>query len=56
AGGGIIDPDLRAALAVLGAEAHDRAALHRCRYEITRLLPGPDLPDLHFSSLPRTGV
>lgn len=55
-GGGIIDPDLRAALAVLGADPHDRAALRRARYEITRLLPGPDLPDLHLSSLPRSGV
>lgn len=55
-GGGIVDPDLRPALAVLGATAQDRAALHRARYEITRLLPGPDLPDPSLASLPRSGV
>lgn len=55
-GGGLIDPDLRPALAVLGADPRDRAALHRARYEITRLLPGPDLPDPSLSSLPSTGV
>ncbi|MGP9538187.1 hypothetical protein ACT3SP_09245 [Brachybacterium sp. AOP43-C2-M15] len=54
-GGGIVDPDLRPALAVLGATAEDRAALRRARYEITRLLPGPDLPDPYLGSLPRTG-
>ncbi|MGO2557434.1 hypothetical protein [Brachybacterium sp.] len=56
AGGGLPDPDLRSALAVIGATAADRAALHRARFEITRLLPGPDLPDPYLSSLPRIGV
>lgn len=55
-GGAIPDPDLRPALAVLGATAEDRAALRRARYEVTRLLPGPALPDPHLSSLPRTGA
>lgn len=55
-GGGLIDPDLRPALAVLGADPRDRAALRRARFEITRLLPGPDLPDPYLSSLPSTGV
>ena len=55
-GGGIVDPDLRPALAVIGADPRDRAALRRARFEITRLLPGPDLPDPSFSSLPRTGA
>lgn len=55
-GGGLPDPDLPSALAVLGRTAEDRAALHRARFEITRLLPGPDLPDPHLSSLPRIGV
>lgn len=55
-GGGVPDPDLREALATLGATATDRAALRRARYEITRLLPGPDLPDAHLLSLPRNGV
>lgn len=55
-GGGLPDPDLPSALAVLGRTSADRAALHRARYEITRLLPGPDLPDPHLSSLPRIGV
>lgn len=55
-GGGVPDPDLREALAVLGATSADRAALRRARSEITRLLPGPDLPDLHLLSLPRIGV
>ncbi|MDN5688718.1 MAG: hypothetical protein L0G94_18870 [Brachybacterium sp.] len=55
-GGGIPDADLPAALAVLGAEARDRAALRRARFEITRLLPGPDLPDPVLSALPRSGV
>ena len=55
-GGGLPDPDLPSALAVLGRTAADRGALHRARYEITRLLPGPDLPDPHLSSLPRIGV
>lgn len=54
--GGVPDPDLSAALAVLGGSARDRAALHRARYEITRLLPGPDLPDPHLGSLPRSEV
>ncbi|ASK67144.1 hypothetical protein CFK39_09610 [Brachybacterium avium] len=56
AGGGLPDPDLRPALAVIGSTAADRAALHRARFEITRLLPGPDLPDPYLSSLPRIGV
>lgn len=55
-GGGVPDPDLPSALAVLGRTAADRAALHRARYEIARLLPGPDLPDPHLNSLPRIGV
>ncbi|MDN5821279.1 MAG: hypothetical protein L0H74_11690 [Brachybacterium sp.] len=55
-GGGLPDPDLRSALAVVGGTAADRAALHRARYEITRLLPGPDLPDPYLHSLPRIGV
>lgn len=55
-GGGLIDPDLRPALAVIGADPRDRAALRRARYEITRLLPGPDLPDPALSSLPRIGM
>lgn len=49
-GGGIVDADLRAALPILGADPRDRAALRRARYEITRLLPGPDLPDPYLSS------
>ncbi|WP_394216136.1 hypothetical protein [Brachybacterium vulturis] len=55
-GGGLPDPDLPSALAVIGAAPADRAALHRARFEITRLLPGPDLPDPYLSSLPRIGV
>ena len=55
-GGGVPDPDLDAALHVIGADPRDRAALHRARREITRLLPGPDLPDPHLLSLPRTGA
>lgn len=55
-GGGVPDADLRTALATIGATPRDRAALRRARYQITRLLPGPDLPDPHLSSLPRTGV
>lgn len=55
-GGGIPDADLPAALAVLGAEARDRAALRRARFEITRLLPGPDLPDPVLTALPRFGA
>lgn len=43
--GGVTDPDVHAALRVVGARPHDRAALHRARFETTRLLPGPDLPD-----------
>lgn len=56
AGGGLPDPDLRPALGVLGASAPDRAALLRARFEITRLLPGPDLPDPHLGALPRKGA
>jgi len=55
-GGGVPDPDLDAALRVIGADPRDRSALHRARREITRLLPGPDLPDAPLLSLPRTGV
>lgn len=55
-GGGVPDPDLLPALSVLGATAADRAALRRARYEITRLLPGPDLPDPRLLSLPRIGA
>ncbi|WP_232820139.1 hypothetical protein [Brachybacterium sp. YJGR34] len=55
-GGGIVDADLRPALAVLGADVRDRAALRRARYEITRLLPGPDLPDPYLLALPGPGV
>lgn len=55
-GGGVPDPDLDAALQVVGADPRDRAALRRVRREITRLLPGPDLPDAHLLSLPRSGV
>jgi hypothetical protein len=55
-GGGVPDPDLDAALQVIGADPRDRAALHRARREITRLLPGPALPDPHLLSLPRTGA
>ncbi|WP_253705353.1 hypothetical protein [Brachybacterium sp. P6-10-X1] len=55
-GGGIPDADLPAALAVVGAEARDRAALRRVRFEITRLLPGPDLPDPVLTALPRPGA
>ena len=55
AGGGVPDPDLSAALRILGETAADRAALRRARFEITRLLPGPDLPDPHLRSLSRSG-
>ncbi len=55
-GGGVPDPDLDAALQVLGADPRDRAGLHRARREISRLLPGPDLPDAHLLSLPRSGA
>lgn len=55
-GGGIIDPDLPSALAVLGADVRDRAALRRARFETTRLLPGPDLPDPHLARLRRKGA
>ncbi|WP_341854375.1 hypothetical protein [Brachybacterium sp. GPGPB12] len=55
-GGGVPDPDLDAALQVLGADPRDRAGLHRARREITRSLPGPDLPDAHLLSLPRSGA
>jgi hypothetical protein len=55
-GGGVPDPDLDAALQVLGADPRDRSALHRARREITRLLPGPDLPDPHLLALPRSGA
>ena len=54
-GGGLPDPELPAALAVLGGTAADRAAMRRARYEITRLLPGPDLPDPRLGHLPRIG-
>lgn len=43
-GGGLADAQLLTALRVIGADARDRAALRRARFEITRLLPGPDLP------------
>lgn len=49
-GGGTSDPDLPAALAVIGADPQTRAALRRARFEITRLLPGPDLPGRHLRS------
>lgn len=52
-GGGVPDDGLTAALAVIGADARDRAALHRARFETTRLLPGPDLPDPYLSALTR---
>jgi hypothetical protein len=55
-GGGIVDADLRPALPVLGRDHHDRAALRRARYEITRLLPGPDLPDPYLTLLNRPGA
>lgn len=55
-GGGVPDPDLAAALAVIGTDPDRRAAVHRARFEITRLLPGPDLPQRHLAALPRTGV
>lgn len=55
-GGGSADADIRAALATIGADVRDRAALHRARYEITRLLPGPDLPDPLLSALSRPGA
>ncbi|MGP9846144.1 hypothetical protein [Brachybacterium sp. 107] len=42
-GGGLADAQLRTALRVIGADARDRASLRRARFEITRLLPGPDL-------------
>src|SRR5699024_2463376 len=54
-GGGLPDPDLPAALTVLGGTAAERAALRRARYEITRLLPGPDVPDPRLGPLPRIG-
>ena len=54
-GGGLRDPDVSAALAVIGEDPRDRAALHAARREITRLLPGPDLPDPHLASLSRRG-
>lgn len=56
AGGYLMDPALRPALAVLGTEAPHRAALRRARFEITRLLPGPDLPDPLLAIRPRPGV
>ena len=55
-GGGVPDPDLDAALQVVGADPRDRAALRRARREITRRRPGPDLPDAPLLSLPRKGV
>ncbi|MGY5765723.1 hypothetical protein ACXET9_11030 [Brachybacterium sp. DNPG3] len=42
-GGGIPDPDLIAGMAIIGADATARAGLRRARFEITRLLPGPDV-------------
>lgn len=54
-GGGIVDRDLAEALAVIGADVRDRAALRTARREITRLLPGPDLPDPRLRALPRPG-
>ncbi|MGO2313775.1 MAG: hypothetical protein ACTH6N_02850 [Brachybacterium tyrofermentans] len=42
-GGGLADAQLITALRVIGADTRDRAALRRARFEITRLLPGPDL-------------
>ncbi|MEE1619513.1 hypothetical protein [Brachybacterium sp. J153] len=54
-GGGIVDRDLAAAVAVIGADVRDRAALRTARREITRLLPGPDLPDPRLRDLPRPG-
>lgn len=42
-GGGLADAQLLTALRVIGADTRDRAALRRARFEITRLLPGPDL-------------
>jgi hypothetical protein len=55
-GGGIADADMRRALAVLGRDPRDRAALRRARSEITRLLPRPDLPDPSLTALPRYGA
>lgn len=55
-GGGVPDEDLPGALAVIGADPVARAALHRARFEITRLLPRPDLPDPYLTTLPRTVV
>lgn len=52
-GGGVPDDRLGAALSVIGADPRDRAALHRARFEITRLLPGPDLPDPYLTALTR---
>lgn len=43
-GGGVPDPDLPAALAELGADPAALAALDRARHDLTRLLPGADLP------------
>lgn len=55
-GGGVPDPDLDAALAVIGTDPDRRAAVHRARFEITRLLPGPDLPQRHLAALSWTVV
>jgi len=55
-GGGVPDPGLDAALAVIGTDPQQRAAVHRARFEITRLLPGPDLPQRHLAALSRTVV
>lgn len=53
-GGGVPDDALAAGLAVIGEDPRDRAALHRARFEITRLLPGPNLPDPYLAGLSRT--
>lgn len=55
-GGGVPDPGLEAALAMIGTESCHRAAVHRARFEITRLLPGPDLPERRLAALSRTEV
>src|SRR5699024_7264417 len=55
-GRGVPAPARAAALPVIGPAPARRAAVHRARFEITRLLPGPDLPQRHLAALPRTGV
>lgn len=52
-GGGVPDDGLAPALAVIGADPRHRAALHRARFEVTRLLPRPDLPDPYLTALTR---